>query len=166
MRARLFLATLLTVASLAGVSFAAPPSTTGTSEKTDLLTQLQKDYDSLSTSDCTTACKALASMERAASRLCEIDPGPTCDDARAKVEDARKRVRTACPMCAATPPKQELAPEPAEPPRAAEVASTPASAPPGGCRSCATGGGDADGRGLALMVMLAASVVVGRRRKP
>jgi MYXO-CTERM domain-containing protein len=163
MRARLFFSTLLTFASLAGASFAAPPSTTGSSERIELLTQIQTDYDSLSTSDCTTACKALGSMERAASRLCEIDPGPTCDDARAKVEEARKRVRAACPMCTTTPPKQEFAPEPAV--RPAEVASTPASAPPsGGCRSCATGGGDTDGQGLALMALLAASVVVGRRR--
>ncbi len=53
--------------------------------------------------DCTTACKALASMERASDRICELngpdDPGERCKDARVRLETARKRVQDRC-VCA------------------------------------------------------------------
>jgi hypothetical protein len=53
---------------------------------------------------CETMCKALASMQRAADRLCEIaasDVGESkrCEDARARVESARKKVTTQCGGC-------------------------------------------------------------------
>ena len=43
-------------------------------------------------SDCTAACEALASMQRAASRICELDSGPRCAAARDKVERTRRRL--------------------------------------------------------------------------
>ncbi len=51
--------------------------------------------------DCSAACVALASMQRAAERLCELEPGPRCDTARKRVEAARQRVAERCPSCEA-----------------------------------------------------------------
>jgi MYXO-CTERM domain-containing protein len=171
-RTWLSLGTSIALALLAAAAHAAPPFTTaGSSEKRDLLAQIQQDADALSAQDCAVACKALASMERATARLCEIEPGPTCDDARAKVEDAKRRVRAACPTCVAER-SQDRPPEPS--PNPSEVASTPATpaaAPPaeaerGGCRSCATSGGDEeDAGGLVITALLAATLLMGRRRQ-
>jgi hypothetical protein len=49
--------------------------------------------------DCATACRALASMERAAEHICAVDGGPECSRARRRVEDARARVQTTCGGC-------------------------------------------------------------------
>jgi hypothetical protein len=54
----------------------------------------------LSTSDCTTACQALGSLRRAAEKICALTPGPRCDAANARADEAAKRVREACPDCA------------------------------------------------------------------
>lgn len=54
------------------------------------------------TSDpCFTACRALASMERAASHLCGLtgEEDPRCDGARVRVRNATERVRAGCPSC-------------------------------------------------------------------
>lgn len=71
----------------------------------------QRDFDDAagavetSGDDCAQLCKALSSMSRAAERLCELakdggtDGQQRCSDARAKVEAARARVRTKCPVC-------------------------------------------------------------------
>ncbi len=54
---------------------------------------------------CTTMCKALDSMIRAADRICELAQSGTpedqkrCADARSKVQEALARVRAACPEC-------------------------------------------------------------------
>jgi hypothetical protein len=50
---------------------------------------------------CTIACQALASMQRAASHLCELaGEGERCDAAKARVQTASDRVQQACPGCA------------------------------------------------------------------
>ena len=54
------------------------------------------------TSDpCFTACRALASMERAASHLCGLtgEEDPRCDGAKVRVRNATERVRAGCPSC-------------------------------------------------------------------
>ncbi len=38
-------------------------------------------------------------MERTAERICALDPGPRCAEARAKVKDAARRVQLACGEC-------------------------------------------------------------------
>jgi len=54
---------------------------------------------------CATACRALASMARAADHLCSLagEGDGRCDDARGRVRGASARVRSACPTCAAQP---------------------------------------------------------------
>ena len=50
---------------------------------------------------CVIACRALGSMVRAASRLCELaGEGERCDAANVRVKSASERVRGACPGCA------------------------------------------------------------------
>jgi hypothetical protein len=51
---------------------------------------------------CATACRALASMERAASHLCGLtgEEDPRCDGAKVRVRNATERVRAGCPSCA------------------------------------------------------------------
>ncbi len=51
------------------------------------------------TGDCATACRALASMERAAQHLCALDSGRECDRARERLAAARERVRSSCGGC-------------------------------------------------------------------
>ncbi len=52
-------------------------------------------------SPCTKACRALASMRRAADRLCELtgEGDERCQDVRDRVKVARKRVQSRCPAC-------------------------------------------------------------------
>lgn len=49
-------------------------------------------------STCETACDALASMRRAAERVCVLDPA-RCGPARARVERAEQRVKAHCSEC-------------------------------------------------------------------
>jgi hypothetical protein len=96
----------------------------------------------LANADCVSACKALGSIQRAADRICALEPGPRCDAAKEKAADATRRVREACPDCAfALRGTEPPAPKP-EPERAV-VARTEGSAPPReeprrGCASCTT----------------------------
>lgn len=55
--------------------------------------------------DCQLACRALGAMERAAARLCELDPGDQgpCEEARLRLKAARERVMQRCTCPAATP---------------------------------------------------------------
>jgi hypothetical protein len=82
------------------------------------LAAAQADFESAlastSASDCATACRALESMRRAADRICALDPGTKCSDARARVEESAARVRAKCPDCGAatTPPSMQPAPPP------------------------------------------------------
>ncbi|MCW5815605.1 MAG: hypothetical protein KIT84_31550 [Labilithrix sp.] len=139
--------------------------TSDTSEVTTLEAQLGRETSELATSDCAAACRALASIQRAADRICELEPGPRCAAAREKADAASKRVREACPDCAlaSAPPKplddRAVTPSPSE--------SHPAAAPPpeaerGGCRSCTTTARPPTSGDLLLFAALAALV---RRRK-
>ena len=52
------------------------------------------------TGDCALACKALASMDRAASHVCTVSPEDShCGSARATLRTARRRVRAECMAC-------------------------------------------------------------------
>jgi hypothetical protein len=133
-------------------------------EVDSLLKQLREEHAALSTQDCVTACKALASIRRATDRICAIDPGPRCSEARTKADDAQRRVQAACPDCqlAATPPRDEE--------RRAAEAPPPSPAPPqaepskvqerkGGCASCSTPGERPTGD---LGVLAIGAVVIAR----
>ncbi len=141
---------------------AAPTSAEGEArERDDLTRQLAQDYAALSTSDCAVACRALGSMQRAADRICVLSPGPACDDARGKVDDARRRVREACPMCAAERPRLE-SPAPLPAPVVQASAAPPAERARGGCAGCATTDADAGSlRGAGALLLL---LLVSRRR--
>lgn len=129
----------------------------------ELAASIARDAQALSTDDCASACKALASMLRAADRICALDPGRRCEDARATVEDATRKVRAACPQCAIAPGHER---------RDGKIGSAPvaASAPPserrtGGCAGCATSGGGGSAAGGALAVALGLTALVRRRRR-
>jgi hypothetical protein len=66
--------------------------------------------------DCATACRALASMERATVQICALtgEAGDTdrCDDARRRLLSARDHVRSACGGCPAGPSVDRDAPIP------------------------------------------------------
>jgi len=49
--------------------------------------------------DCASACRALASMERAAEHLCALDSGAECRRAHERVDQARERIRATCGGC-------------------------------------------------------------------
>jgi hypothetical protein len=119
----------------------------------------------LSTRSCVVACEALGSMARAADRLCALEPGPRCDEARARVSDAQRRVQEACPECAIggrTSPPVQASEAPPAPPPPAPVAEMVAVGKRGGCAGCVVGGdGVPDGSALAALGALA---VLARRR--
>ena len=54
--------------------------------------------------ECTTACKALASMERAAKSLCDLGDAGECARAKERVEAARDKVKRSCGVCPASSP--------------------------------------------------------------
>jgi hypothetical protein len=55
----------------------------------------------LSSDPCANACRALASMERAATHLCSLagDTDARCEGARTRVKSASARVHAECPAC-------------------------------------------------------------------
>lgn len=53
----------------------------------------------LAASDCQAACKALASLERAANHLCAVAEPEECTDARVRVDRARRAVSQQCGGC-------------------------------------------------------------------
>ena len=53
----------------------------------------------LAATDCTLACKALASLQRAADHLCAVADPDECTDARARADRARRAVETQCGGC-------------------------------------------------------------------
>src|SRR5258708_27744636 len=67
-------------------------------------------------SDCSVACRALTSMERAVVHLCALTEEPDdrrrCDSAKKQLLDARTRVRQACGSCPAGPSVDREAPIP------------------------------------------------------
>jgi hypothetical protein len=126
-------------------------------EARSLFADVMHDVDALDTGDCVLACKALASIRRAADRLCAIEPGPRCSVAQAKAEDATNRVRAACPACAqigVLNPSIQPAVEPkaAAPDHQAESADKKS----GGCAGCSTTASEgANGDALVLLIGLA-----------
>jgi len=58
----------------------------------------EHDFDRVAT-DCTLACKALASLERAANHLCAVAEPDECNDARVRVDRARRAVEAQCGGC-------------------------------------------------------------------
>ena len=65
--------------------------------------------------ECGTACRALASMERAAKSLCELGDHAECERAKARVDAAREKVRKSCGACANGPSVTPGAPIPSSP---------------------------------------------------
>jgi hypothetical protein len=53
----------------------------------------------LAGSDCQAACKALASLERAANHLCAVAEPEECTDARVRADRARRAVTSQCGSC-------------------------------------------------------------------
>jgi MYXO-CTERM domain-containing protein len=127
--------------------------------------QLADELVALSTSDCTLACRALASIHRAAERICALEPGPRCDAARAKAADAERRVHEACPACAieqGAPAGPATKAEEAAPAAESEVVTSARPAPRGGCRSCTTAPAPNPG-GIAWLVLVAIGTLGFRR---
>lgn len=128
------------------VIFGAALTLSGASHAEDvraLEKRLSDEVSALSTSDCNLACRALASIRRAAERICALEPGPECDAARAKAAEAARRVREACPGCASVDVEldEERATPAAAPASAPEGQTVNVSAPApkrGGCKSCTT----------------------------
>lgn len=131
-----------------------------------LLETLQQNYSTLSTQDCATACRAYASIRRAADKICGLEPGPRCADARSKADDAQRRVQAACPDCpiAAAPPREEerrAARTEAQTGTAEDQESAPRK---GGCASCSTPGGRPSGdSGVAVLGAFAVARILRRR---
>ncbi|WP_437603592.1 hypothetical protein [Sorangium sp. So ce590] len=59
------------------------------------------EAERMTATPCETACRALASMSRAAQHLCGLasDADPRCDAARNRVKSATDRVASRCPRC-------------------------------------------------------------------
>jgi hypothetical protein len=66
--------------------------------------------------DCSVACRALTSMERAVTHLCALTEDPDdrrrCESAKKQLLDARTRVRQACGTCPGGPSVDRDAPIP------------------------------------------------------
>jgi hypothetical protein len=77
------------------------------SDLANALRQLQS-----SAGDCTTACRALGSMERATAHLCALSSSSDCQDAKSKVLSGRDRVRASCGECPGGPSLDKSAPIP------------------------------------------------------
>lgn len=58
----------------------------------------ERDFQVAAT-DCQAACKALASLERAANHLCAVAEPDECTDARSRVDRARRAVSQQCGGC-------------------------------------------------------------------
>jgi uncharacterized protein (TIGR03382 family) len=151
-------------------------TTGGAAEVKSLEATIARDEETLATRDCVEACRALGSMRRAADKLCQIEPGPKCTDARARVKAAVDRVRKACPECAAAttevdgpappPPQQPTIPRPAPGAEQAPVtASMPAESAPrrGGCAGCAVE--ERGGAGAAAPLAALGLALLLRRRR-
>lgn len=75
----------------------------------------QRELD-VAAGDCRNACRALASMDRAAGKVCALSQGDgdgrRCEDARTRVYSARDRVRSTCGECPGGPSVERSAPIP------------------------------------------------------
>ncbi|MGH7283893.1 MAG: hypothetical protein ACRELY_20395 [Polyangiaceae bacterium] len=90
-----------------------PPSATGSSTASGTreielrnarrdLQSASRDLDA-SLGDCSNACRALVSLERATAHLCELADSSSdhsaCDDAKARVLRARAQIKASCGAC-------------------------------------------------------------------
>jgi hypothetical protein len=59
------------------------------------------EYPANNGDPCALACRALASMGRAASHICDIagDDDERCGNAKGRVKNAEERVHQSCPAC-------------------------------------------------------------------
>lgn len=155
---------LLALAATLVVSPAVAQPSEGEESIEALEKRLSEEHAALSTSDCTVACQALGSIRRAADKICALDPGSTrCTLAKAKADDATRRVRDACPDCAIafTVPLEHPAPE--APAAKAEPAMAESAPRKGGCAGCASAPGtSAD---LGWLVVVAWGLARLRRRR-
>lgn len=83
---------------------AAPTATVARSEDERVQAQAgaaAEEAAPVSNDPCAIACRALASMGRAASHICDIagENDERCENARGRVKNAEERVRSACPAC-------------------------------------------------------------------
>lgn len=126
--------------------------------------EVDRDYAQALASDCALACRALESMRHATERLCALDPGDRCANARKKLDDATARVKSACPACAEQleEKKPVATPSPAEAPASQELVETVAVQKKGGCAGCATTGAPAD---AVTPVALAGLILLASRRR-
>jgi hypothetical protein len=73
----------------------------------------------LAMNDCTSACRALGSMERATGHLCDLasdaDDRQRCEDAKSVVLKAREKIRGTCRSCPNGPSLEKTAPIPSRP---------------------------------------------------
>lgn len=151
-------------------------------EIADLEKSLAQEHAALSTSDCSAACRALASVRRAADKICALEPGPRCSAAHAKSDDATRRVRDACPECAVasvvpdrkpdSPATAPVTPAPAPPQVGQERESvhTTASAPApesrrGGCASCHASGASLGEATSGVLAVLALAGLLRRKKR-
>lgn len=87
-------------------AYAQPPPQPGAGAGADTLAwqELERAEQELQSAagDCGTACRALASMERAAERICTLlsEEHQRCATARDRVRTARRRVERGCGECA------------------------------------------------------------------
>ncbi len=140
----------------------------GSGEPAALAREIETTYaklgEELSTHACDEACRALASMRRAADRLCALEPGERCEQARARCDAATRQVREACPECAVAvgPPVHEQAA--AAPPQ--KDVATVESRSTRGCASCTTTPGPAEGLDALVPIGLALAALARLRRGP
>ncbi len=165
------------VASCVGVSAEAQAQRGGVAvgaEREELVTlerSLAEEHAALSTSDCMTACRALASIRRATERICALDPEERCSAARAKADEATRKVRAACPECAvvASPPPPPAPMDHQMAKGGSADSPAPASAPPsessrGGCASCTTTPSSPTDLAPAALALTALAFALRRRR--
>jgi MYXO-CTERM domain-containing protein len=128
--------------------------------------EVDHDYAQALASDCALACRALDSMKHATERLCALDPGDRCANAKKKLDDATTRVKTACPVCAQPLEERKpvAAPPPAEAPATPNVVEAESVQKKGGCAGCATTSAPADAVGPMALAGLALLLVRRRRR--
>jgi hypothetical protein len=174
---------VLFFAATARAADAGSAANDGGDEAIELLRSIASQAEALSTDDCAAACRALGSMRRAADRLCTLDPGRRCTEARARVDEAARKVREACPGCAvAMPQSEDEKPSIVHAPAkggvsggsgAPEATVNAQAAPPsesrrGGCAGCSgSSGGHGGTSALSLVgaVALALRLVRGGRRR-
>lgn len=130
-------------------------------EGTMLASSIGDQARSIDTSDCVSACNALASMRRSVERLCALDPGTRCTEARTTLASSETKVRAKCPACAIGTQAPGNMPKESPPPPApveaesVKAAGVPASErPQGGCLGCSTSSTSAGDFGALAFAMM------------